>query len=263
MARITPPRGTQAVIRAIRLLKAFSPEHPELTLSQLCNSISLTKTTTHRLLTALESEGLVARKVGCGTYRLGPAILALGSQAMLTSDLRALVRPTLEALAQQTGETTTLEVLVGHHVLVLDGVGGKHLIGASTEVGSRWPFHVTSAGKAIVAFTEEQTRASLLEEPLIRVTERSVVDASLLSRQLEEIREHGYAVASGELEGGFVTVSAPFRGPMGGVEAAITIGGPATRFNPRRVRSLGTHLVTVSQRLSHRHLHEGEGVVPA
>ena len=93
MPRTTPPRGTQAVIRAIRLLKAFSPEQPELSLSQLGASIALTKTTTHRLLTALESEGLVARTTG-GTYRLGPSIRARGSQAKLPRDLRAAVRPT-------------------------------------------------------------------------------------------------------------------------------------------------------------------------
>ena len=144
--------------------------------------------------------------------------------------------------------------MVGHHILVLDGVGGRHLIGASTVVGSRWPFHVTSAGKAIAAHVDAHTREVLFGEPLIRVTEQSVIDVSILTEQLAEIRECGYAVATGELEGDFVTVSAPFQGPLGEVEAALTIAGPASRFNARRVRSLGMHLVAVSRNLSRRYL---------
>ena len=103
MTRFEAPQGTQAVVRAIRLLKAFSSARPELTLAELCAAIGLTKTTTHRLLSALVSEGLVARKASRNSYRLGPAVIALGSQALLTSDLRSEARPTLEALASETG----------------------------------------------------------------------------------------------------------------------------------------------------------------
>ena len=45
--------GTQAVLRAVRLLKAFGPAQGELTLAELVRSVGLNKTTTYRLLTAM------------------------------------------------------------------------------------------------------------------------------------------------------------------------------------------------------------------
>ncbi len=58
------PEGTQAVIRALGLLKTFTRVRPELSLAELSDATGLARTTAHRLLTALESEGLVARNPG-------------------------------------------------------------------------------------------------------------------------------------------------------------------------------------------------------
>lgn len=247
------PQGTQAVIRAIRLLKAFSPDHPELSLADLTEAGGLTKTTTHRLLTALESEGLVARNPSSSAYRLGPAVIALGSQALMSSDLRAAVRPTLEELARQTGETTTLDVLVGDQILILDGVAGRHLVSAGVEIGTRWPIHVSAGGKAILATMKEEAAVRMLRNPLPRFTDATITHHTMLIQELNDAREQGFASTFEELEKDYVAVSAPFLGPLGEVEGAITICGPSSRFNKRRVRSLGTHLKAAADRLSSRH----------
>ena len=173
MHHVEAPQGTQAVVRALRLLRAFTPQEPELTLGQMSSSLGLTKTTAHRLLLALESEGLVARDLARNTYHLGPEVIALGSQALLTSDLRANVRPTLERVAAQTGESTTLEVLVGDHMLILDGAKGRHVISASLEIGTRWPAHATSTGKCVLARLPEASREHLLGLPMSRYTEHT------------------------------------------------------------------------------------------
>ena len=258
MTRIEAPQGTQAVVRAIRLLKAFSPDQPELSLAQLCAGIGLTKTTTHRLLTALESEGLVARNGVRNTYHLGPAVIALGSQALLSSGLRPAVRSTLEALAAETGETTTLEILVGDQMLVLDGVVGRHLVSAHLDIGTRWPVHVTSTGKCLLACMDEARRDQLLRLPLARFTDNTMTDPDVLRAELEAIRKRGFSTAYEELEKAYVAVAAEFRDPLGNVEGALCIGGPTSRFSRRRVRSLGAHLRDAADRLSQRHLQAPE-----
>ena len=55
-----PPQGAQAALRAIRLLKLFTAEAPELALAEMSVLSGLNKTTTHRLLQALLSEELLA-----------------------------------------------------------------------------------------------------------------------------------------------------------------------------------------------------------
>ena len=137
--------GTQAVLRAVRLLKAFGPAQGELALGDLVRLVGLNKTTTYRLLTALEAEGLVQRGPGGEGYRLGPELLALGSRALGASDLRHAGRGELSALASATRETASLEVLVGAHALILDEAMGSHLVGTTPSVGTRWPAHAASS----------------------------------------------------------------------------------------------------------------------
>src|SRR5262245_12218403 len=104
-----PYPGTQAVRRAVALLKAFTDEQPEWGLTELARALKLNKTTAYRLLTALEKEGFVARSPA-DAYRLGPEAIALGGRALRSNDLRSVSHAELEWLAQITKETATLEV---------------------------------------------------------------------------------------------------------------------------------------------------------
>ncbi len=142
-----PYPGTQSVVRAISLLKAFSETHPEWGLTDLAQRVDLNKTTVYRLLTALESEGMVVQNPATQSYRLGPEMIALGTLALRSSDLRSASHPALEVLARETGETATLEILMDDQVFILDEVMGRHLIGATPSIGTRWPAHATSTGK--------------------------------------------------------------------------------------------------------------------
>ena len=94
-----PPQGAQAALRALRLLKLFTPEKPELPLAEVSRLAGLNKTTTHRLLQALHSESMLDRNPSNGAYRLGPALMAMGVQALSSNDLRRRARPLLKQLA--------------------------------------------------------------------------------------------------------------------------------------------------------------------
>lgn len=148
------PQGAQAALRAVRLLKLFTKEQPELQLAQVSDLSGLNKTTTHRLLQALHSESLLDRSAATGAYRLGPALMALGVQALSSDNLRLKARPLLKKLAEETGETATLEVPIDDTMLILDEVTGGHFLAAGGNVGTRWPMHATSTGKALIAFDE-------------------------------------------------------------------------------------------------------------
>ena len=112
MAQKSAPQGAQAALRALRLLKLFTPERPELKLAEVSTMTGLNKTTTHRLLQALHSESMLDRNPNDGAYRLGPTLMALGVQALSSNDLRLRARPLLKKMAQETGETATLEIPV-------------------------------------------------------------------------------------------------------------------------------------------------------
>ncbi len=247
-----PPTGTQAVLRAIRLLKTFTREHPERGLSELCAKLGLAKTTAHRLLGALESEGLVERSPATGGYRLGPGVIALGAQALITSDLRSLARPELDRLAAESGETATLEVLMDDRMLILDEVAGRHLVAAAATVGTHWPIHATSTGKAVLAAMPEERRREHLSTALSRHTSATIVAAAAFRRELERVRELGYATAIEELEEGAVAVGAAFCGRDGEPLGAVSVGGPAARLDRRSIPRLGALVAAAARRLTER-----------
>ena len=92
------PQGAQSALRAIRLLKLFTLEQPQLRLGELAAKAGLNITTAHRLLQALLSESMLEKDAESGAYRLGPAVIALGVQALSSDNLRLKARPLLKSL---------------------------------------------------------------------------------------------------------------------------------------------------------------------
>ena len=245
-----PPQGAQAALRAVRLLKRFTIERPEMSLAELSKASGLNKTTTHRLLRALQSEALIDRNPATGAYCLGAGLMALGVQALASSDLRRRVRPVLRALARETGETATLEVPVEDSMLILDEVAGRHVIGAAGNIGTRWPMHATSTGKAYMAFDEGcLDRLSDQLEPLTRKT---MTRREAFQAQIIDIRRRGFASTVDELEDGFAAVATVIRGALGDVQGALSIGGPTQRMDAAKRAELGAALCHAAQRLSPR-----------
>jgi len=243
-----PPQGAQAALRAIRLLKVFTIQQPEMSLAELSEASGLNKTTTHRLLRALQSESLIERNPATSQYSLGAGLMALGVQALASSDLRRRVRPMLKTLARESGETATLEVPVDGSMLILDEVTGRHVVGAAGNVGTIWPLHATSSGKAYMAFEEDGI--SELADELFPLTPRTLTSKEMIQPQLFDIRRRGYAVTVGELEEGFTAIATVIRGALGNVQGTISICGPSTRFSPTRCAELGVSLCHAAARLS-------------
>lgn len=245
--------GTQAVARAIALLKAFSDAQPEWNLTDLAQATGLNKATAFRLLAALEAERLIMRNPLSGGYRLGVELIAMGSAAMRTNALRAASRPILVTLAEQCGEAATLELLVEAYVLVVDEVASNHPMGMTQDVGSRLPPHATATGKVLLAALPAEQLDPLLARPLARLTDQTVTDAQQLRAELVQVRQNGFAVAAGELEPGFVAVAAPVPGRDRQVVAAISVGGPSLRLTGDRLPEIAA-LVQMSARQISRQL---------
>lgn len=248
MSETRPPQGAQAALRAVRLLKLFTNERPEMSLAEISSASGLNKTTTHRLLRALQSESLIDRNSATSAYSLGPGLMALGVQALASSDLRRRVRPLLKALARESGETATLEVPVENSMLILDEVAGSHVVAAAGNIGTRWPMHATSTGKAWIAF--EDSGLDRISDHLQSLATRTLTTKEEFQPQLTDIRRRGYAVSVDELEDGYTAVATVIRGALGDVQGALSIGGPTQRLSAARRVELGTSLCRAAARLN-------------
>jgi DNA-binding IclR family transcriptional regulator len=241
--------GTQAVRRAIAVIKALSSARGKMPLAALARATNLNKTTAFRILSALESEGMVERD-GVAGYGLGPELCMLGGRADSYSDLSAVGRDHLPALAAATGETASLEILVDRDVLIVEEAMGAYMLGLRPSVGSRWPAHATATGKALLAHLSDAHLSGLLSSRLPKLTPRTIVDPQTLARELARVRQRGYSTNIEELEPDFVALGAPVRRWDGRVVAAVSIGGPRGRLPNRRLATYAKQLITVADRMS-------------
>lgn len=247
---IAPYPGAQAVSRAVAVLKAFTDARPRLTLAEITRATRLNRATAHRLLSALEKEGLVARDAEA--YRLGPEVIALGGRALRSNDLRVAGRAELAALAQATRETATLEIIVKRDMLIVDEVISPNLVGGTPFVGTRWPAHATSTGKAVLAHLPAGDLGAFLRRPLPRFTEHTITSGDKLRRELARIRTLGYATVRDELEIGYAAVAAPVFSHEGRAVAALCVGGPAARLTPERLAEIAPLVQQAAERTSQR-----------
>jgi IclR family acetate operon transcriptional repressor len=246
-ARTAAPAGTQAVERALAVLHAVGETREPPGLAELAAQLGLHKTTVFRLLGALERAGFVMRDDEHHRYGLGPALMRLGAQARRSVGLSDAARPELAALAHETGETTTLEVLAASEVLILEEVHGRFLMGSRPEVGTRWPAHATSTGKVLLAAQAPSRRGS---GRLARLGPNTITSRAALNRALATVRVQGFAVAREELEAGFVAVAAPVHDALGEVVAALSVAGPTARIPAARVRQLAVLVRAAAARVS-------------
>ena len=248
MKEKTPPKGAQAALRAIRLLKLFTIEKPDLSLTQVSLGADLNKTTTHRLLRALESENLVQRNSVNGRYSLGAGLMALGVQALSSSDLRRRARPILKLLARDTGETAQLEVPVQDGMLILDEVTGRHVVSATGNIGTHWPMHATSSGKAYIAY--DPITFDQLPDSFSALTKNTITTKIKMKQQVESILKRGFSESVDELEPGYSCVGIAVFDALGNIQGALSIGGPSHRMTADRRLEIGVALKKASDRLS-------------
>ncbi|HYC32456.1 MAG TPA: IclR family transcriptional regulator [Gemmatimonadales bacterium] len=250
--------GAHAVSRALRIARTFSDHRPEWSLAELSRELQLSKPTAFRLLGALADGGLVVRSEPGGSYRLGPAAIELGARAQRANSVVSAARPELEALTRATGETSSVEILAGSEILILDEVRGGHLIGTSPSVGTRWPAHAASTGKVLLAAAQARDPRVLARLAagtggrLPAFTGRTVRSPARLAEELRRVARQGYAVANGELEDGYVAVGAPVCRYDGEAVAAISVGGPSTRLTAGRIRELVAPVRAAADRISQR-----------
>ena len=223
--------GTQAVTRALQIMKLFLANEAELELAQLAKRSGLNRTTVYRLVRVLELEGMLRRDLSSGAYRLGPEIAALGRRAEGgTRDLADVARRDLEVLAELLEETITLEVFSEGRSLVVAEAMGRHILSQVPCVGQSWEAHATATGKVLLASIDGAARRRLLKGRLPAITEHTISRQKDLEEELSRVARRGHALNLEELELGYVAVAVPVRDGSGGVIAALGVGGAKGRL---------------------------------
>ena len=250
---VSPRYRIQAIERAVSILNAFSPEDPELGVTELAERLGLHKSTVHRFMVNLDAAGLVERNPRTGRYRLGLRIFELGGLVMQQMNLWDEALPFLEGLVHDSGETGHLAVLDGGEAIYIERVEARRALRVPSAIGRGYPAHATNLGKVLLAdLPRERVEEIVAERGLAAYTPHTITDLEGLEAELERIRVLGYAIDNEEYDEGLRCIGAPVRDHSGHVVAALGIGGPVTRITPDRVDELAELVMTAARGLSRR-----------
>jgi IclR family pca regulon transcriptional regulator len=224
------PEFLSTLERGLRVLKAFDEDHPEMTLSEVAAKTGLPPAVARRCLITLVELGYVGQHER--KFLLRPAVLTIGSAFLASMQIEQVVLPPLQGLRDQTGDSASLAVLSGAEILYVAHVSTDRRFRVAAGVGTRFPFHATSLGKALAANLSESERAELLARaPFQRFTERTVTDLSAMTERLNLIATRGYDSALDELDYGIVSVAVPIFGRDKRVIASINCSTSTTRIS--------------------------------
>lgn len=231
--------GPRAILRVPEVLMALASTPGGRSLAELAPTLSVPKTSLHRLLRTLERGGYLTSQGG--VYRLGPTSFQLASligRSAPSTALPASARPTLEKLAQETQETVMLGVLSGEEpeILYVDVIDSAAPIRFTLTIGDRRPLYCAASGKAILAFLpEDRQRVYLDRADFIAFTPQTSGKQDMPAL-LREIGTSAVAFDNGGKVTGAAGLASPIFDRTGEAIASISVAGPSERIEANRAR---------------------------
>jgi DNA-binding IclR family transcriptional regulator len=229
--------ANKSVTKAVGLLRELAAQpRTGATVTILAKAAGMSRPTATRLLYSLERTGLVDR-IG-HNYILGWELARLGRHADPYAGLVTRAQPLLQELADRFNESVTLSVPNAQDGLDLVAeAAGSHVVGirAHGMVGQQFPLHASSSGKVLLADMPSAKAIAMLPDKLEAYTPYTITDRNTLLKELDQIREQGFAVIDNELEEELMSLSRPVRDSAGTLVAILTLNSPRYRFGRARI----------------------------
>lgn len=239
------------------MVRSFSAEAPQQTLSEVALRAGLTRAGARRILLTLQTLGYV--ESDGKWFRLTPRILDLGFAYLSSMPIWNLAEPVVEALVDRVKESCSIAVLDGTEIVYVMRVPTHKIMKISLGIGSRLPAFCTSLGRVLLSGLEDSEIARLLNEvPPPELTRHTVTEPAALLKRIQQVRKQGWCLVDQELEEGLISVAAPLYGANMKMVAAINISGQANRTDARAVQEqLLPPLLETAQTISRLLRHKG------
>jgi DNA-binding IclR family transcriptional regulator len=246
--------GNQVLRRSVALLRAIAGGPSSgFSTTEAADATGLPRPTAHRLLAALEGEGMVDRNSETGRWSLGPELYLLGASASSRYDIANESRDVIEVLARRTGESAFLSARRGDETVCVSSREGSFPLRSHVlHEGIRFPLGVASAGLAILTHLPSRD----IDDFFVRNELQSIwgekhSEASVRER-MASTRATGYSVNPGLIVEGSWGIGAAVFDRHDRPAWALSLTGVATRFQPRRIDEMGTLLLEQAHELSMR-----------
>jgi DNA-binding IclR family transcriptional regulator len=240
-----------AVERALAMLEAVAQDFDGLSNADISRKLNIPKSSASYILRTLETQGYLNRNAETGKYRVGLKVLSLSRGALTGIDVREVALPIMRHLMKQTNLTCHLAILDGPMAVYIEKVEPEGFIKMDTWVGRRMPVHATSVGKSLVAYIGREKVEKIIEERgMEKRTPKTITSLPRLFRELEKVREQGYAVDDEENNLGARCMGAPIFNQGGTIEAALGLSGTVQQVNSHTMPRMIEHLKDAARHVS-------------
>ncbi len=212
--------------RALQILNTFSNNRRALSLTQLSETLNLSRATVLRLCSTLLKYGFLKHDSQSKKYSLGVKLFELGSIVSCSFSLRKIASPFVSQLQARLGMTVFLGILDHDEVLYIDKRDDPgNPISFTSEVGIRRPPFWGMLGSVLMAFLPDYEIERLLQKnPLIAFTKKSITEKKEYTEWLCKVRNQGFAIDYETAFEGITGISAPIKDFTGKVIGALGVG---------------------------------------
>jgi DNA-binding IclR family transcriptional regulator len=235
---------------SLRLLNLFSMDETELSISDISKKLNIGKSTTHRLLQTLKSEGFIKKDPKTNLYSLGTSLLAMKKIIHSRFLICQIALPFLQELVTLSGESAHIATLQNTDVIYLYKLECDHPVRLLSYIGKRNPAFCTSSGQAILAYQSKETIEKVIKKGLTSFTSKTITSPQKFLKKLSQIKQQGYALSKEELHEGVASISAPIWSRNGEVRYSVSIAGPIQRINDNSIPHLAQLVVKTAKSLS-------------
>lgn len=238
MTDLDPTRSqtfVTAFARGLSVIEAFGPGHAAMTVAEVARRAGLDRAVTRRLLLTLVELGYA--QVSGKRYELTPRVLRVGYSFIAATGLGGILKPYLDALSAEIGETVSVSVLEGSEVIFVarSERPGRRMAYVVT-MGMRLPALTAAAGRVLLAqWPDGELDALIRRTPVEPLTAHTLTDPTAIGAAIRQARRDGYAVNREELEEGVVGIAVPLRGRSGVAVASLNASSSAPRAADERL----------------------------
>ena len=219
-----------SLARGLLVIQSFSPQTPQMTISQLSAKTGLSRAAVRRCLYTLTKLGFAGIEDG-SRYALRPRMLTLSNSYSASNSLSTAAQPILERMSAVLRESFSVATLDGEDIVYIARSSVSRVMSDDLHIGSRLPAYCTSMGRVLLAYLPgEQLEQYLARVVLTSFTARTVTSIDKLRLALRNVRRHGYALVDQEYEVGLRSLAVPVYAPTGRVVATINLSGSAPRM---------------------------------
>lgn len=212
--------GESALARAVRVLDAFDAGMTNLSATEIAARSGMPLSTTHRLLGELVSLGLLER-VPEKRYCVGVRLWELAVRTPGALGIREVALPHLTRAHAAIGQHLNLGILQDSEMLYLIRLSAPVPTENLIVVGGRVPFHATSSGFVLGAYSEPAVQARLLSTPLVPYGRAPRPTPDEMRAIFAGVRSRGFLVTRGYVHPQATSIAVPVRDPLGEVVASI------------------------------------------